>query len=299
MTRLMRRSEMREGRTHRVCWKPSRDGFELWLRAHPHVRLTVPRLDDNLDFHLSMLVIESGIDTEPLFTFLPPLPVMGADEQWLRDGLAQVTGNAYAWLAGRVADYYEGGACAACDRPCGPRNNRNFVMNAPPEGDLCFPGGNFMSIILPNICSDRLRSLLTTDEQSSATWRDIDRGPRTRTRYFECIPRLLVPPCAVKGRGSGWRCKTCGHAVIQNTTSGNDLWSFVSRVDLPNPLPPLFAVGLPSQQALVLPMARAEQILAQPGSRGVLATPLGVAEPTHVDPSPELASYHELIGKRQ
>ncbi|MBN1513958.1 MAG: hypothetical protein JXB13_18215 [Phycisphaerae bacterium] len=273
---------MREGRTHRICWRHTPEGYEFWVKSRPDVRLACPEITDDLGFELDLLLMESGVDTEPLLTFDPPLPNEAANARWLVDDLAVVAGNAYAWLAGQVADYYEGGVCKACRRPQGPRNEHPLVMSHPPEGDLCFPGAPFMSLACPLICSERFRSLLTPEEQACADWLPIERGPRSRRKYFECVPHHVVSECPIKGSSAGWRCVVCGFTSI---TSPQDcgLGAVVAHTSISVPRPPMFGVGSPTWQNLVLPGPRARAILKQRGSRGVYVRSLGVAEADDVE----------------
>jgi hypothetical protein len=205
--------------------------------------------------------------------------------------LVQVVANAHTEVDGATERLFDRAACTLCRAPRGNRSSEPLKVS---WFDSTAEGGFAVALPYPSpphlqFVSERFLALLTPAERRQFEWRPVTctRG-RPRKKYYEAIPRTLVPYAAVKGLHDPLvTCDRCRRvrtmAVIQK---GSGLWHFLAEKDLPRPLPGLFAAGTPIEYDLCMPRRRWEAIRARPGARGWLSESLGVVAAAHVAARP-------------
>lgn len=279
---------MSEGHIFVCQWSEDSHGLHVSVRGRPRIRATY-RTWDELHDQFWQVIMERCGDGEPVLTFDPPLPVPDEDRDLLEPGLALLSGAAYSGSKTSPGALFTHGLCPHCGRARGERNDlpAHFYSF---DADVCCAPQEWWFAISGLYVSERFLSLLSDAERSCFEARLIERPPRSRRRYFEVIPRLFLPPVAHAHRAhsGGWRCPICDRQVIAQCVSDRLVYDFVAQVDLPDPLPPLFAIGDPVYFHLCTREARAVELLQKPESRGLLVRAVGALPDHLVDRRPPI-----------
>jgi hypothetical protein len=177
--------------------------------------------------------------------------------------------------------YFEQPLCHTCRLPTSPRSNRALCLL---ESDTNYDGGFIdRGPWSARIFSASFRRLLTDEEQGRLKFQTVVLKTPSRQAYYELIGPTGPPRVAIAdAKPTGWRCAACGSSCFRYHRPGSRLHQFVSDNDLPQPLSEVFAIGTPGQIELCMLASRWQAMIGKPGARGIVSTPIGVADQCQV-----------------
>jgi hypothetical protein len=298
-----------------ICsWSRSSDGFTLWVKSRPHVRVSAPTYAEAEERLIEAIQDADGA-MQAVMEFDPPLTkstweekysspeiyLIGGDDRfeteaprWKWSESAREVDERLRWLDA----FYHQPVCRKCKYTCSRRNDQSVTLTyAPSKYDGAF--GSFGTDGGPNhqIVSEEFLALLTPDEK-----RHLEFEPTTRKRgrkFFELVGPEGPAHVAVAGmKINGWRCTKCDHRTWGYWVEGMAISSFVARSDLVVPLRGVFTVGTFPEIELVATAPRWKELLGRKGTRGFASAALGVVPDHEVIWRPELPSYEERLGER-
>lgn len=269
----------------------------MWVKARPRITARATDWQGALDAICAAICEASG-DGEPNLSFDPPEPVEGGDGRFaLRDWLL-LAACGFLDVDSTLPELFTGGFCTHCGAPIGERTDVPLVARGPAEGDLCW---TYFFVHLPLLVSERLREALTPAERDSFRWIPVTPAPRTRKRYFECVPTRLIAPVAVRGWTiSGTECPACGHRWVHCTTEpeidfeGRQIHSWIAPDDLPSTSAGMLAFGERGSWLPLVPAERA-RVLAEE-FRGVRPCAIGLAPADLADHKHPLPPQPKIVG---
>jgi len=287
---------MAEGRFWVCTWERSGDGYAIWVSNRPSLRGTGAAWQDSLDSLSGAIGLASG-DGEPRFSFDPPEPQGPRDETWMCAEWVTVSAEGSMPLADFTPDLFESGCCEHCQRPMGKRTGVPLRATGAAEGDVCGPWFYISwSKYSPFLLSERARGLLTPAEQGAADWIPVTPAPRTRKRFYECIPHQYVARVSVRGwTTNGSRCPLCNRISWLICTSDEKVdfgspqcHDWARQEDIAGPCLPLRGLGEPDRFNLVFSSERARALVQQNEWRGSRSGTFGAVPSQMADPSPLL-----------
>lgn len=228
-------------------------------------------------------------DGEAVFEFDPPEPMEDAVRRLRNPAIATIAGNTISEIVGDPNALFENGLCPECGTPRGRRTAVPLEVDSVESG---YEGGFTRGRHL-DFFSEEFVSLLTRSEQARFEWRPIQRGRRAKKVFYELIAEPGVPLVGMRGAAYRplWECETCGSSASPTFFHGKGqyqalrdagMYMFVSRADLPDPLPPWFIIGGPELSSLAVRQERWQQLVKKRGVRGLVSTPVGVLDPADV-----------------
>lgn len=278
-----------EGQVYLCSWKRVGSRYRVWWKARPKVSAEGDSFQE-ADESLYEAIMEATGDGENMHEYDPPVPGSGASAGG--HDLVLISGETYSWMKTHEG-IFEGGLCAECRHPLGPRTAQPIELHDMQSGPR--NGGSISlrrsTFVGPTLCfvSGDFRALLTPEEDASFIWRELVGPPRARKPYFELVGAEVTVPL-VKPAGvppSGWRCEACGYETRPFTSSG---WKganwHVALSDLPRPLPDVFAVGTAPDVSLCFTRARWRAAIELPGAKGCRSYDVGVLRDDEIDHVP-------------
>lgn len=299
-----------------ICsWRRSFDGFTLWMKSRPLVRVSAPTCAE-AEGRLREAIHEAGGATQAVMEFDPPLPHSAGEEKFSSPEIFLIGGDdrfetdapRWKWSENPkeaeerlrwLDEFYDQPVCRKCKHTCGRRNDKPVTLTyAPSKYDGAF--GAFGTDGGPShqIVSDEFLALLTQEEKSRLQFQ---RTARKRGRQFHELVGPEGPPhVAVAGvKINGWRCTQCGHSTWGYWAEGMAIRSFVARSDLPPNLGGVFTVGAFPEIKLAVAASRWKDLLGQRGTRGFASSRIGVVPDHEVVRRPELATYEDRLAERR
>jgi hypothetical protein len=264
-----------EGKIYRCSWKRIPAGYRVWLKADPSIATEHADFEAADELLYEQILLATG-DGENQHQYVPPPP-----------DPAGTNGRGRLWLLGQEGGvtmsheppYFEGGLCAECVMPLGPRTS------LPLEVSALKGAGNAASVRLwgaalgvgprLTIVSERLLATFTGPERADFEWRPVI-GASPRRAFFELVPKTPTTPYVLPA-GPGMvaeRCETCGftwNPYYQGWFGPDDS---VSEADLPQPPRTLVAVNQRPHVTLAVTEARWRELVGQASLKGVKGSPI-------------------------
>lgn len=290
-----------EEKVYLCGWSNNREGWTLWTKEAPNVRVTGATYAE-AEERLISAVQDHGGAMVVVMEFIPPLPADVREARYCTPELYLVCGDdrfetdeprvqAFAtkkeiearldWLD----QFFSVPVCRQCKRATGPRSDRPITLTyAPSKGDGAFGslGGTSIQIV-----SEEFVELLTDEERGRIQLRATER--KGRRRFYEITGPSGPTHVAVAGLAiTGWRCKGCRQSRFGYWGDGLKITNFVAAADLPSPLPCIFTVGSAPEIALCVTGVRWAQMLGKKGTRGFVSRRLGIVPPNEVIREPSL-----------
>ncbi|HRX84511.1 MAG TPA: hypothetical protein P5572_05775 [Phycisphaerae bacterium] len=297
-------------------WQRVEDAWRLWVKGRPEVTAEAPTFAE-----AQQALIEAIWSAAPNMDaidpvapeFDPPIPPLAALEPYLVPELFEISGQEAFELCGPTRPIerltaperllfdalFQGGICPHCHRGRGPRSAATLQMRyVPPRTDAGFVGASFGVDI--HLFSERFLAMLTADERRRLDFQPVELPAGTRRRFFELRGCPDVVHVGVRTMDSdGFACAACGYRTVaavepRMMEEGREVWRFVCRQDLPDPLPTCLTVGWQDSVTLVMTRARCAELHSQPGWRGIRTARLGVVGEEACDRNPRVRSalYH-------
>lgn len=278
-----------EGQVYLCSWKQVGTRYRVWWKTRPKVAAEGDTFEE-ADESLHDAIMEATGDGENSHEYDPPRPGNGASAGG--HDLVLISGETYSWMKTHEG-IFEGGLCAECRHPLGPRTAQPIELHDMQRGPR---NGGSISLRRPafvgptlTFASRDFRDLLTPEEDERLTWRELVGPPRARKPFFELVGADVTVPL-VKPAGappSGWRCEACGFETAPFTSTG---WKganwHVALSDLPSPLPDVFAVGTAPDLSLCLTRPRWRASIELPGAKGCRSYDVGVLREDEIDHAP-------------
>jgi hypothetical protein len=292
-------------------WKRSRKGFTLWVIDRPTLRAEGSSYAEAEERFLDAIRSAGGA-MQAVLEFQPPLPktalaakysvpelyLIGGDGGFQADAPHGTSFDPEDQVQARLSrgdQFFTSPICRTCLTATGPRNDKPLRLN---RVESRFDGA-FGRVL--NDCQTSVRivsaafvDLLASEERDRLDLRPTERERRGKA-YFELAGPAGPAFVAVSGLPvAGWRCDACGyrtfgHYVPEVCYS----WSFVAADDLPDPVPPIFVVGIPPEVRQCITADRWRELMGRKGTRGFVSMPLGVAPARETIRRPDLPKRGE------
>ena len=293
-----------EGQVYLCSWKQVGTRYRVWWKARPKVSAEADTFEE-ADESLYEAIMEATGDGENSHEYDPPAP--GSGESAGGHHLVLISGETSSWMTTHEG-IFEGGLCAECRHPLGPRTARPIALHDMQRGPR---NGGSISLRLSAFDGPRLhfvsaefRALLTPAEDARFTWRQLVGPPRARKPFLELVDAEVAVPL-VKPAGappSGWWCEACGFETSPFT--GHSGWKgpswHVALSDLPSPLPDVFAVGTATDLSLCFTRDRWRASIELPGAKGCRSYDLGVLRDDEIDHAPvrDTRRHQQAVAKQ-
>jgi len=290
-----------KGDVYYCTWKKTEDGeFVGWEKRRPSLRAESESANELMS-SLGEVIGEYYNDHEAAIHFDPPLRSDKDHDELFVDQLVSIGWNASFWFRPSANDAFEGGRCPSCGGGLGPRSSSPLIVDsfgAGSDGAFSYQSQELPSRNMPGsltVVSDRFLSRLTDYERSTFEARPVTWLENRTHRFFEVIPKSLLPAVAIRGVDTaGWRCDRCPQRTFAH---GIDLgWGVrvVSRVDQRATKSKFFFVGVPTHFKVCIPHARWRELQSKPGARKIVFEPLAVIEEGECDRDPWLPTLGEV-----
>lgn len=262
---------MREESVFRCRWKRTEGGYALWVPRYPFTKIEAPTLDEGCQ-RICELLLEHSVASFAALELSPRPPIAEQYRQFADPELYLIQGDAPCYSNALDArELFTGTPCERCGTMSGERNARALSLDAavPEDGGFSSDRGRFFSFF-----SAEFLAQLTPAERDRLDVRPIrTRGRRT---FFELLGPAQVHTVALSARApNGWHCSACGTTAF-GYVGELPIHSFVTREELPDPLPTMFVVGDGSSVRLAATAARWDELRDQRHSRGIISQLLGV-----------------------
>lgn len=277
-----------EGRVYLCSWKRVGKRYRLWVKRRSALVGEGATFAEAREALFGAVCTQLG-DGEAVFEFDPPEPADGRVARLLDPAIVTVSGNTRADIAGTADVLFEGGLCPECRQPRGRRTAALLALESVAsgyEGGFTVPGSR-------HFFSTDFLALLRPPERQRFEWRPVTRGSRAKKAFAELIGAPDVGLVAMKGLPYDplVQCDACGWlpAPMYWGKAGKDqdlrdagISQFVCRPELPNPLPSCFLIGAANAYQLAFRRERWQELVGRRGTRGLVATPIGVVNPEDV-----------------
>lgn len=242
------------------------------------------------------LYLISGDEVFELGDEMPvPLPVL--DDGTMRSTRFEIDREAIAARKDRkrkcAERLFNQGLCLTCGAGLGGRSKQQVtICSAGHFADAGWVRGMLSNHI--RVFSDRFVALITDDEKKRFVFRPVRLLGKSRNRYLELSGEPVARFVGVKGLDvDGMDCSSCGSRRLNVNEpwlqrEGLYLRYFVSRADLPNPMPTCFPVSDGRDLYICMSRQRWDDIRGHRHARGVMAQRLGVVDETECDHRPRL-----------
>lgn len=275
-----------ESLSYAASWRKAGNRYEVWLRKRPSWIERGQSLDEALSALASLICRKTG-DGEAFVSLYPLRPGSPADAPWTKTDWAELNPDGWLQLEGDGAELFSEGWCKKCLSPLGDRTAKPIRVCETSNLDVCSPWWTHSNKGLaykPFLLSERALATLSSKERSLADWRPIQMPPRSRKRYFECLPHKTVKAVRARGwacRGNKEPCKLCGgHFVLCRPPAGT--WKEFPSIDVWYP-----AQAIRTASTIVMacsglhhhwlvPLPRAAELHEHPHMSGLRINPLGV-----------------------
>jgi hypothetical protein len=269
-----------EGKVYPCSWRKNGPAFEAWLTARPALKARGSTFEE-ADEALWDLILRKLGDGENQRDYNPPPP---SDSDLLEPRLVELSPNAGAEGATDAAKLFDGGWCKRCGQPMGARNGVTISVDAlEPGTDAVTCSGACL------LFSGDFLELLTRDEHALAEWRPVTRRGRSRKKFFELVPKEKYR--FVGSRKLDFlpaRCDQCRQETgFFFWDPGVKITRFMSREEIREQ--GAFVIGDLHTGHLVMTAARWAELRGRAGTRGIVASPVGVVAETDALRAPEVS----------
>jgi hypothetical protein len=284
-----------EGRFWKCSWERGDGTYVIWVVPSPKIRAAGKSWQGALDSICEAIGNASG-DGEPVLSFDPPEPIDSGDGAFAHPDWLFLGVNGWLQADTDRPELFSKGFCEHCGAPRGDRTDIPIAAKSPGEGDLCCPAINPYT---PVIFSQRLLEALSSDERDGFRWIPVTPAPRTRKKYFECIPLSIVSPVAVRGiTVKGSECPECDDRNILCTTDKElnfqtpQIHSWVAGEDLPRSVAGMLAFGRKPSWDPLLPTERARYLARE--FSGLRPDRIALCPPDRVVRRPQLVQKKRI-----
>jgi len=272
-----------EGGTYLCTWKKEGRGFRILVKNQPDLQVVAGSFDE-ARAKLWELILEQRGDGESAFDFDKPLPVGVLPPQYARPEIVMVSGNDSA-LVKDAASLFDGGICALCNNPVGPRNEQTALVSdisGVTDGAISFQH-------VGSIFSEDFVQRLLGMKGGAVQFRRVEVTRRVKKKFFELVGPAMATDIAVRnhGRVDGIECPQCRRKTFCQRV-GVNIQSFIARGDVPKRVPPCFAVRQRETLALCMTGKAWRGIQGTPGTRNILGETVGVVPDEDVVRDPPL-----------
>lgn len=279
---------MTEGRVYASSWEKVGERYRLWVTQKSKLVGEGSTFTAAREALWSTVCMALG-DGEAIFEFDPPEPMTDV-VRLLRDpAIVTIVGNTHSRVVGDLDSLFKNGVCPRCSRPRGLRTDVPLIVDSIESG---YEGG-FTWHGHFTFFSEEFLAILTRQERDRFEWRPVVRGPRAKKKFFELVAEPGVPLVGMQGLEYRplWECDDCGERASPTFAPGHGLGKelsetgishFVSRADLPDPLPTWVFIGGPVHYSLGVRQERWQELMRKRGARGLVSTPIGVLAPSQV-----------------
>ena len=292
-----------------ICsWSRSSDGFALWVKSRPQIRVSAPTYAE-AEERLIEAIQDAGGAMQAVMEFDPPLPKSTLEEKYSRPEIYLIGGDdrfetdapRWNWSESghdieerlRWLDaFYDKPVCRKCKYTSGRRNAKPVTLTYAGKDDGAF--GSFGTDGGPNhqLVSEEFLKLLGPDEKRRLEFQPTVR--KGRKRFYELVGPEGPPHVAVAGlKINGWRCTECDHRTWGYWVESMAISTFVARADLPPQLSGIFTVGTFPEIELAVTASRWREMLSQKGTRGFASRQVGVVPVHEVVRRPELPTAEQ------
>lgn len=279
---------MTEGGVLIATWERIRSGYRVWARDEPALvaeGVTFAEADEKL-WHVIGMATGDGENQREYTPPPPPDPgtPSGVPHVWELG----IEPRAFMFNADVL---FDGGLCASCLMPRGPRSSVALRVQAIDDGvDVSrveMPRRRLGAGPSLSVYSDRFLALLPPDEQKAFTWRPLDIESSGARSFYVLIPGLVVPYVTVKGRSARFRmCGECGWKwALPQAIPGLPFLSISSaEVAVPSEI---MAVHNNARARLAVFEPRWTELVGREGTRGIKGTIVGVIPEADAERDPE------------
>ncbi len=299
-----------------VCsWSQSSDGYTLWVKSCPHVRVSAPTYAE-AEYGLIEAIHNAGGAMQAVIEFDPPLPRSPLEEKYCSPEVYLIVGDdqfetdaprrkgfesaeeieeRLRWLDA----FYEQPVCRKCNYTSGRRNGKPVTLTyAPSKYDGAFGSFGTDGGPIHQLVSEELLAQLSPDEKRSLEFQSTIR--KRGRKFYELVGPEGPPSVALAGiKSSGWRCTQCDHRTWGYWVEGFAIHSFIARSDLSALSSSVFTVGRFPEIQLAVTGPRWRELLGKIGTRGFASHRLGVVPDHEVVRRPELPAYEEHLAERR
>lgn len=263
----------------------------MWVKTHPRLAAEAKSFAD-ADAALRGAIIDATGDGENVREYDPPAPSSLAQGEGVAATMVFVSGNSWAMVA-NPDDIFDGGVCPECQNARGHRTAKAAVLENIEAG---YDGGLARIVRKPlgsgpmlSFFSAEFLKALKPRERMQFEWRLCSRKGRGRKQFYELVaaPRV-IPLAAIKPEFAPkrlWRCPVCG---AENdpiySMPGLPSW-FVSAADVPQGAT-CIAIGSLRGTKIGFSRNRWQNLLTQPGTKGIRSYDVGILETQLVDRRP-------------
>ncbi len=282
-----------EGGAYLCTWKKEGRGFRILVKGHPDLQAAASTFDE-ARAKLWELILDQRGDGESAFDFDRPVPAGVLPAKYARPEIVMVSGNDSA-LVTDAAGLFEGGICALCNNPVGPRNDRPAQVSdisGATDGAISFHH-------VGSIFSEDFAQRLLGMKGGAVQFRRVDVTKRVKKKFFELIGPALATEVAVRnhGRVDGIECPQCQRKTFCQRV-GVNIQSFIARSDVPKRVPPCFTVRRRETIGLCMTGKAWRGIQGTPGTRNILGEPVGVVPDDDVVRDPPLPMLPRKKGSK-
>lgn len=288
-----------ENQVYLCGWQVSAHGFRVWVIERPELSAEGATFEQ-ADRALYLAIGLADGDGENVHEY-DPAPPRRTGEPAHRHDLVTVSGEASARMAS-ADDLFEGGLCADCYHPLGPRTATPLHLVSLQEGPR---NAGWAVISRPahkgprlSFVSQAFRTLLTSEEDARFEWREIIGLPSSQQPLFELVDsRVSVPYVSPLNARPGWQCEVCGFAppsFVLRPAIGQEHRN-VAQSDLPTPLPGVFLTGKGPDWELCFTRERWHAMVRDLRAQGCKSSPVGVLVESQVERHPVRQSYQEMM----
>ena len=258
---------MEEGDIYISTWKRKGSKYILSLKMDSKIYVESKDFEDAIE-ELAMKICEIYGDGEAVIEFDRALPKSVFPLKYSKPEIVWVARNESGTLYSDPKDLFEGGICKLCKFPLGKRTKTPARVSLPSKSD-----GVIVEHIGP-VFSEKFFSLLSAEELNGLELLKIEPHREPKRNFFEVVGKSICTFVGVKDYPfiDGRKCSYCGDKSFHYE---KEIFRFLAKVDLPNPLPNCFVVG---EKILCLCMKgeRFRRILQKAGMRNIASTRLGI-----------------------
>lgn len=284
---------MSEGKQYRCDFETTATGVTMRVRR-PAIEVKGSNWDHAYEKLISAIIDRTG-DGEPHVSFGGVFPTQAADRPFLIPDWTCIYARGECMLRWMTDQLFTGGACDLCGAPQGKRNQTPMERVNGSSGDYCNAWAAWdefhrevrvQHAFSPVIVSERFLNLLNSSERDECEWRPIVPTKRSRSRYFECIPRRFLPKIGHRDwEAECVKCDQCGSIFRFLTSPTGNMGDFskmritdwYAKDDLQKAADRrIIAVGSPADFQLIWPLERAKQLAASNHAVGMSLGPFGV-----------------------
>lgn len=295
-----------KGDTYYCRWQREPDGTVTgWEIRRPTLRATASSPEELMQ-ELGDVVGEHYDDHEAALHFDPPLFDAG-DPTWFVDDFVEIAWDGGFGFRGSASTAYANGRCERCGGGLGQRTSTPLVVDwiveasdgaSSPQSNEPPPGGDMPGSLI--VVSEAFLNALSEEERATFDARPVKWATPRRRRFFELVPRTLIPLGAVKGlEVTGWRCDRCDRRVYSHGAVLGWGVNVACRESLPANSPRFFFAGSDTDVKLYCTRERWKSLAGKKWSRKLTGSRLAVVDVSRLETRPVLGTLDEIEEHRR